>query len=88
MAAGAWSWVTAGVEGVAARPTGVQSRAITEKGSWIVVPLTLAVAVSTTLNVPSCVRSDPKRAMLVPSTWIKDGTEFNVYEIKSSQAGI
>jgi hypothetical protein len=67
MAAGAWSWVTARVDGVAASPTGVQSRAMTEKGSWIVVPLTLAVAVSTTLNVPACVRSDPKRATLDPS---------------------
>ena len=67
MAAGAWSWVTARVDGVAARPTGVQSRAITEKGSWIVVPLTLAVAVSTTLNVPACARSDPKRVIFVPS---------------------
>ena len=67
MATGAWSWVTARVDGVAANPTGVQSRAMTEKGSWIVLPLTLAVAVSTTLNVPAYVRSDPKRATLDPS---------------------
>ena len=33
MAAGAWSWVNVRLEGVAARPTGVQSRAMTEKGS-------------------------------------------------------
>ncbi len=67
MAAGAWSWVTARVDGVAASPTGVQSRAMTEKGSWIVVPLTLAVAVSMTLNVPASVRSDPKREIFVSS---------------------
>lgn len=88
MAADAWSWVTVRVDGVAMRPTGVQSRAISVKGSWIEVPFLVAVAVSTTLNVPACVRLDPNRTMLVPSTWIKDGTEFNVYEIKSSQAGI
>jgi hypothetical protein len=40
---------------------------MTEKGSWIVVPLTLAVAVSMTLNVPASVRSDPKREIFVSS---------------------
>ena len=59
MAAGAaWSWVIVRVDGVAARPTGVQLRAITVKGSSMVLP-PLAVAVRMTLNVPACVKSDP-----------------------------
>ena len=54
MAAGAaWSWVSDRVDGVAARPTGVQSRAIIVKGISIVLPLTLVVAVRTTLIVPA-----------------------------------
>jgi hypothetical protein len=71
-----------------AKIIGVQFRAITVKGNWIVVPLTLAVAVSTTLIVPSCVRSDPYRAIFVPSIWMKDGIEFSVYETESPQAGV
>ena len=68
MAAGAaWSWVSDRVDGVAARPTGVQSRAIIVKGISIVLPLTLAVAVRTTLIVPACFRSEPNKAILIPS---------------------
>ena len=79
MAAGAaWSWVTVRVDGVAKRPTGVQSRAITIKGSSMVMPLTLAVTVRMTLNVPAWVISVLYKAMLVPSTWMKDGSEFRV----------
>ena len=88
MAAGAWSWVTARVDELVAKPLGVQSRAITVKGNWIVVPLTLALAVRTTLIVPACVRSNPKRATLVPSTWMNDETEFKVKETESPQAGV
>ena len=88
MAAGAaWSWVIVRVDGVAARPTGVQLRAITVKGSSMVLP-PLAVAVRMTLNVPACVRSDPERAMLVPSTLMKDGSEFRVYKTVSAHAGV
>ena len=88
MAAGAaWSWVIVRVDGVAARPTGVQLRAITVKGSSMVLP-PLAVAVRMTLNVPACVRSDPERAMLVSSIWMKDGSEFRVYKTVSAQAGV
>jgi hypothetical protein len=53
-----------------------------------VVPLTLALAVRTALIVPACVRSDPKRATLVPSTWMNDETEFKVKETESPQAGV
>lgn len=42
------------------------------------MPLTLAVAESTTLNVPDSLNIDPNRAMFVPSILIKDGTVFNV----------
>ena len=88
MAVGAaWSCVIARVDGVAARPTGVQLCAITVKGSSMVLP-PLAVAVRMTLNVPACVKSDPERAMLVPSTWMKDGSEFRVNKNVSAQAGV
>ena len=86
-AVAAWSWVIVRLDGVAARPTGVQLRAITVKGSSMVLP-PLAVAVRMTLNVPACVRSDPERAILVPSTWMKDGSEFRVYKTVSAQAGV
>jgi hypothetical protein len=56
----------------------VQSRAMTEKGSSIAVPLTLAVAESTTFNVPASLKKDPNRTTLVPSIWMKDGSVFNV----------
>lgn len=65
----------------------MQFRAMTVKGSWIVVPLTLAFTVSTTSIVPASVRIDPKRAMSKPSILMKDGTEFSAYETKSSQFG-
>jgi hypothetical protein len=52
------------------------------------VPLTFAVAVSMTLNVPDSLNIDPNREMFVPSILIKDGTVFNVYVIVSLQAGI
>ena len=88
MASGtAWSWVIARVDGVAARPTGVQLCAMTVNGSSMVLP-PLAVAVRMTLNVPACVRSDPERAMLVPSTLMKDGSEFRVYKTVSAHAGV
>jgi hypothetical protein len=53
-----------------------------------VVPLTLAVEISTTLIVPASVRSDPYRAIFVPSILMKDGIEFSVYETESPQAGV
>ena len=52
------------------------------------VPPRLAVAVIMTLNVPAWVRSDPNRAMLVPSTWMKEGGAFKVYETEELQAGV
>jgi hypothetical protein len=61
---------------------------MTEKGSSIVKPLTLAVAESTTLNVPASLKTDPKKTILVPSTWMKDGSVFNVYRTESPQAGL
>ncbi len=76
------------VDGVAIKPKGVQSRPITWKGSLIVVPLTLAVAVSSTLNVPAWARLEPNNATLVPSTFIKDGTVFKLYATESPQAGL
>ena len=88
MAAGtACSWVIARVDGVAVRPTGVQLCAMTVNRSSMVLP-PLAVAVRMTLNVPACVRSDPERAMLVPSTLMKDGSEFRVYKTVSAHAGV
>jgi hypothetical protein len=63
MAAGVWSWLTSRVYGVAMRPFGVQSRAVTLKGSFIVAPLPLAITLISTFMVPSCARSEPKRAI-------------------------
>jgi hypothetical protein len=51
---------------------------MTEKGSSIVKPLTLAVAERKTLNVPASLKTDPNKTILVPSTWMKDGSVFNV----------
>jgi hypothetical protein len=65
--AGVYFYAIVRLDGVAFRPLGVQSRAITVNGRSIVVPLTLAVAVRKTLIVPAYVRSDPKRAIFVPS---------------------
>ena len=55
------------VDGVAVRPTGVQSRALILNGILIVYPLLASVAVMMTLTVPVCVRSDPNKAIFVPS---------------------
>jgi hypothetical protein len=51
---------------------------MTEKGKSILAALPLGVAVRITLNVPSWVKSDPKRATLVPSTFMKEGRLFKV----------
>ena len=88
MDAGTPSYVKARLEVEAAKPTGVQLKAVIQKANEKDYPLTLAVAVSTTSIVPACVRSDPNRATLVPSTQMNDGTEFKVYETESPQAGV
>ena len=51
--AGVYFYAIVRLDGVAFRPLGVQSRAITVNGRSIVVPLTLAVAVRTALIVPA-----------------------------------
>ena len=88
MDAGTPSYVKARLKVEAVKPTGVQLKAVIQKANEKDYPLTLAVAVSTTLIVPACVRSDPNRATLVPSTWMKEGGAFKVYETEELQVGV
>jgi hypothetical protein len=54
--------------GVAVRPAGLQLRAVIVKGRFNTAILgLLAFIVTMTLIVPACVRSDPNKAIFVPS---------------------
>ena len=56
------------VAGVAVRPAGLQLRAVIVKGRVNTAILgLLAFIVTMTLIVPACVRSDPNKAIFVPS---------------------
>ena len=55
------------VDGVAAGPAGVQSRAVILKKISIVLPLLASVAVMIASTVFACDRSDPNKTSFVPT---------------------
>ena len=55
------------IDGIADRPTGVQSRAVILKGRSIFVSLLASVADKTASTVPACFKSDPNKAIWFPS---------------------
>jgi hypothetical protein len=48
----------------------------------------LAVAVTTTLNVPASFKLEPNITTLLPSIYTNNGVAFNVYEIVSLHCGV
>ena len=77
-----------GVDGVADRPTGEQSRAVIWNRRSTFVPLLASVAVKTASKVPALVKSEPNKAILFFSTETYEGGLFNVYPTAKLQDSV